>query len=172
MKFIFLLFILSISSVHAQNILELRKQFYSASTNSDEADKFYSSFKNAPKSSLPIIIGYKGIAAFMICNHSYNPYKKIKYFSEGKSNLDNAIKLSLENIELRFLRFSVQSNSPDFIGYKNNLLEDKNLIIKAISTSEFKKKDADLFTRITNFLLESDNISSSEKAKIKNSISL
>ena len=152
----FLLFCISFIC-KSQSLIQLREQFYRASINSESADSFYAKMETVTANSSAVLLGYKGMASFMLCNYSYNPYSKLKYFNEGKSLLDKAIVRSPENVELRFLRYSVQKNVPSFLGYSSNISDDKKLIEKNISSPEFKTFDKDLCNRIVNFLiLEND----------------
>ncbi len=146
-----LLFCVSLSC-KSQSLIELREQFYRASINGESADSFYSKMETVTANSSALMLGYKGMAAFTLCNYSYNPYSKLKYFNEGKNFLDNAIAASPDNVELRFLRYSVQKNVPSFLGYSSNIGEDKKIISENISSTELRKTDVDLYNRIVNFL--------------------
>ena len=59
---------------------ELRALFYRASDDKQAAQEFYDKLNSVDESSQPLLLGYKGMACFMICYHSLNPYTKIKYF--------------------------------------------------------------------------------------------
>ncbi|MEI7802537.1 MAG: hypothetical protein WCI97_07835 [Bacteroidota bacterium] len=154
MKIFFILFfVLSFSFVaKSQSLIQIRDQFYRAQINEESADSFYSKMQNVSASASAIMIGYKGMSSFMLCNYSYNPYNKLKYFNEGKNLLDKAITMSSDNTELRFLRYTIQKNVPSFLGYSSNLVEDKQCVTKKISNEEFKMTDADLYRRIANYL--------------------
>ena len=141
----------------SQSLIQLREQFYRASVNSESADSFYAKMETVTANSSSLLLGYKGMASFILCNYSYNPYCKLKYFNEGKNLLDNAIVDSRENVELRFLRYSVQKNIPSFLGYYSNISDDKKIISKNISSQEFKTSDNDLYNRIVNFLSTENN---------------
>ena len=82
--------------------------------------------------------GFQGIWA----SHVFNPIKKIQSFKEGKKNIEDAINKDSENIEIRFIRLSIQKNAPSFLGYNNDIEEDRNFIIKnkdQISSEVLKK---------------------------------
>ncbi len=57
-----------------------------------------------------------------------SPISKLNTFKEGKKNIEQAIKKEPENVELRFIRLSVQKNAPSFLGYKSNINEDAKFI--------------------------------------------
>src|SRR5690606_4596858 len=67
-------------------------------------------------------------------NHVINPLSKYNTFVKGKKNIEKAVKSSPNNIEIRFLRYSVQKNAPSFLGYNDNITEDLNYIKKHKNT--------------------------------------
>lgn len=56
----------------------------------------------------PLLAGYKACATMMMAKYVFNPFTKLSYFSKGKSLLEKCIKADKQNIELRFLRYTVQ----------------------------------------------------------------
>jgi len=54
----------------------------------------------------------------------------LKTFNSGKQNIDAALGLDPENVEIRFIRLSVQKNAPSFLGYNSNIKEDSDFIKK------------------------------------------
>jgi len=105
----------------------------------------------------------------MECHHSYNPVAKLKYFNEGKIYLEKAIAQASNNVELHFLRFTIQTNLPGFLGYKSNIEEDRSFILRTMISSEFRTSDPDLYNRIYNYFFSCDYISENDKALISKS---
>lgn len=100
----------------------------------------------------PLWIGYRGMAYMLKAKHAWNPYLKLSHFQAGRELLEKAIAREPENIELRFLRFSVQSNAPSFLGYSSNLDEDLTTIL----TGWPGLRDDDLKQRIRQYLIKSN----------------
>ena len=97
-----------------------------------------------------LLLGYKGAAQMMMAKHVINPLSKMSHFSKGKKAFSKAIEDQPSNVELRFLRFSVQSETPEFLGYKDNLEEDKKMLflnIDAMKDRELKKMILQFFTK-------------------------
>jgi hypothetical protein len=78
----------------------------------------------------------------------YNPWKKLNSFNSGKIQLEAAIQNEPNNIELIFLRYMIQMNSPLFLHYNNNMASDKKNLLLSINNI----KDQDLKFRISNYL--------------------
>lgn len=73
-------------------------------------------------------LAYLGALQTIWANHVFNPISKLNTFKEGKKNIEQAIKKEPANVELRFIRLSVQKNAPSFLGYKPNINEDTEFI--------------------------------------------
>lgn len=73
-------------------------------------------------------LAYLGALQTIWANHVFSPISKLGTFKEGKKNIEQAIKKEPDNVELRFIRLSVQKNAPSFLGYKSNINEDTEFI--------------------------------------------
>lgn len=73
-------------------------------------------------------LAYLGGLQTIWANHVFSPISKLNTFKEGKKNIEQAIKKEPDNVELRFIRLSVQKNAPSFLGYKSNINEDTEFI--------------------------------------------
>ena len=166
---IMLLFALMSTLASAQDMKpdELRELFYRASDDKAVAQQFYDKLSAADESSPPLLLGYQGMACFMVCYHSLNPYSKIKYFIRGKNALDKAIQLEPKNVELRYLRFSVQTNAPEFLGYMRSIKDDKAFLLDALTNGKDKITDDDLRKRILDFLLQSKYVTQRERSLLE-----
>ena len=106
-----------------------------------------------------VMLAYKSMALMFDARDAYNPYTKMSSFGKGKDLLESAVKKDLSNVEVRFLRFCVQSNAPFFLGYSGNIDEDKAVILNNWS----QLKDDDLKEKIKTFMLANDVVTSTEK---------
>jgi len=68
--------------------------------------------------------GYYGAYLVIWANHTWNPIDKLNTFKKGKIELENAIKQDSKNVELRFLRLSIQANVPKILNYDQNIKSD------------------------------------------------
>jgi hypothetical protein len=145
-------------------MVQLRSQYYKASEDNKEAERFLKSLSSETESN-PLTYGYRGMAELISAKHSINPYSKINHFVKGKGYLEKAIQLSPENPELRWLRFSVQTNAPSFLAYNSNIPMDKKYLLKVLLKEV--SVDADLYQRVLEFSLQSPDFTKEEKEKIR-----
>jgi hypothetical protein len=108
--------------------------------------------------------GYRSISLLIQAKSSFSPVDKIKYFRSGRNMLEQSIQEDVTSIELHYLRFCVQTNIPFFLNYSSNIEEDKRFILLNWN----KISDADLKSRIRNYMLRSEYCSDAEKQGFKN----
>jgi hypothetical protein len=94
------------------------------------------------------IQGYKGAATIIMAQHTFNPYSKFRYFNNGKFLLEQAISRDNNNPELRYLRLTIQSQAPAFLGYTDNLNNDRQFLLERLPSLT----DTQLKTLIVSFL--------------------
>ena len=76
-------------------------------------------------------LAYLGAFQTIWANHTFNPVDKLSTFNKGKKNIDAAARLSPTDVEIIFIRHSVQKNCPWFLGYHENLEADKSFLSEA-----------------------------------------
>ncbi|RCU43022.1 hypothetical protein EIZ47_06140 [Chryseobacterium lacus] len=94
-------------------------------------------------------VAYLGALQTIWAKHTPNPVSKLSTFRRGKNNLEKAVKSEPNNIEIRFLRHSVQKNIPKFLGYSEHIEEDRRFLQK----NKHQVPDPDLKNLIEETLL-------------------
>jgi len=151
-SFLFLFFIYSGVFATQTSLEEMRALYKQAASSEDACSKLIKCCNNQSTYTEAIILGYKGCATIMMANHLINPFSKWSKFSSGREMLEQAISKDSTNIELRYLRFTIQTKAPSFLGYHNNISSDKLFLLKEIN----KLKDMQLNKLIVRFLAQSD----------------
>jgi len=146
MKFLFIIS-LFFSTTSSPNISYFRKLFAESSTNEMMAKVL---LQDGDKYSSQSIVynGYYGAGKMIMAKYYLNPYSKLSSFSEGKSILESSIEKDTANVELRYLRLTIQNNAPSFLGYKSKVDDDRNFLTSSLS----KLKDEELKTIISKYL--------------------
>lgn len=134
-----------------EELINLRELYYGASKSARVTDTFVERVDAIPHET-PLILGYRGMSSLLRASHAFNPYSKIKYFKEGRALLEKAIERDPENPELRFFRYSVQTNAPFFLGYSDSIKDDEELLIKYVARTRSSKVEEDLRIRVSNYL--------------------
>lgn len=117
----------------------LRENYEKAVTDRDLCEKLIDTLSNGNQNA--IHQAYLGAFQTIWANHVFNPLSKLKTFREGKKNLEQAIETEPNNVEMRFLRLSIQKNCPEILGYNDAVISDKAFLEtnkKNIESSKLK----------------------------------
>ncbi len=115
------------------------------------------------ESNNPLFLGYKAGANMIMAKHVRNPISKISWFNKGKKMLEAAIKADMKDVELRCLRFGIQSNVPSFLNYKEDINLDRKFILKSYS----HVKDPILKKNIISYMTKWGNLTAAERELLK-----
>ena len=160
--FVGLLFCAATSFANTPTIGEVRS-LYEKSVNDESAcKKLIEILSPYNENSNPLFAGYKASSIMMMAKHVFNPFSKMSYFKKGKKILENAVKADDKNVELRFLRFNVQTHMPSFLGYNKDIERDKTFL----ETSFRKISDESLKAFLLPYLKNSDYISADKKKQL------
>ncbi|WP_026450844.1 hypothetical protein [Aequorivita capsosiphonis] len=164
MKNSFLIFsILFVSTLaNAQDLNEIRAEYPQAVESSEITTKLDVDLANVNATDNPVLVAYKGAILTLTAKFSKGIKHKKEFFKEGVSLIEAAVKADDTNIEIRYLRLSVQENSPKFLGYHEDIEEDKEFILMNYAAVNSK----DLKNVIKGFALNSENFNESERAKL------
>jgi hypothetical protein len=118
----------------------------------------------------PLLLGYMGTLEALKAKHAWNPYNKIKYVSRSLKTMHNAILQDPDNLEIRFMRFSIEHYTPAFLGFSKNLNDDREAMIAIIKNNNYGTADFELSQNIIKFLIESNRCTPSEIQFLKTKI--
>lgn len=158
----------------AQNIDKtrlLRRQVMLAVNSSKVNDSLYNALVAMPNKS-PLITGYIGTLQALKAKHHWNPYFKLKYVKDAQKTFAKAIAADPHNMEIRFLRFSVDSKLPKLLGYNKNMEADRNEILAQLAKKNYPPGDKDMVITIINFLLEANMYTASEHTYLTKQLDL
>ncbi|MEO5908884.1 MAG: hypothetical protein ABIR50_03975 [Ginsengibacter sp.] len=161
--FLVLLFYSSVSFADVPSLTSVRVLYQKAATEKISCKILIQLLSSVDENSNALLEGYKASATMMLAKYTFNPISKLSYFKKGKQMLENAIKADDTNIELRFLRFAVQSNIPFFLGYHSFIEDDKKILMETIPLLN----DPELKNMITAYFKNSNFLTVNEKQQIK-----
>lgn len=136
------------SSASGQSLKEVRKLFQASAESEASCRQLLSRLKTAEAGKEPLFYGYRGVATMMMANHLGNPLRKLSHFKEGRQMLEEAISKAPKNLELRFLRLSVQTEAPGFLNYNQDIRSDRSFVNAAMDGTQ----DEELKQMINKFL--------------------
>lgn len=165
MRFLLLVitcFIFSNSPANNPSIEEVRNIYQKAAKDEALCKKLIVSLQIYNESNNTSLAAYRACATMIMAKYVTNPFNKLSKFNEGKNLLEKCIEKDNRNVEIRFLRFTVQCNAPKFIGYNTSITLDKNFLLNALTSIN----DKQLKNIVIAFLKSSAYLTVVEKQKL------
>ena len=151
--FLVAVFLSGLTAMPEDLLLEVRTNISQSFQDEEICNALYEKISKADISGDFLLTGYKGALEIAKARHFFNPFKKLSYFKSGRSILEEAIAQDTSNIELRFLRLTIQANVPGFLGYNEQLQADKAFITKNIGSVE----NDEFRNTITSFIAHAES---------------
>jgi hypothetical protein len=150
MRALLLALFLTTSAAQAQDDLltDIRKNIGEVFKTEAVCLRFHGLFEKADISKSNLLLGYKGAVELGMARHDPNVFNKMGYFNDGKEQLEKSITVDPKNLELRFLRLTIQTHLPTFLGYSGQKEADKAFVLSQLNSS----KNEEFNTRVRNFI--------------------
>ncbi|MBO9563916.1 MAG: hypothetical protein J7621_14130 [Niastella sp.] len=142
---------------------EARQLYKQAADNKTACNDLISGAQGCGSASDPVLTGYQAAATMMMAKYVINPFSKLSWFRKGRKLLDNTLAQHPKNIELRFLRFTIQTNAPGMLGYNSDINSDKSFLLNAVGGLT----DATLQHSICDYLQQSTLLNEREKKQLQ-----
>ncbi|KAA3648501.1 MAG: hypothetical protein DWP98_08660 [Bacteroidetes bacterium] len=161
--FIVFAFFLCTSAVNSQDALldKLRPEYMKALHDIDLAPAVYLKFEAIENPSAKIL-AYKGALEAIMTRTTWNVFKKIGYLNKSQLSFNKAVELEPNNVEVRFMRLSVEHEIPSYLGYSTHMEEDKAFVVKHIAKFNPMNLDQQIMKEILVFVQKSGRFSQAE----------
>ncbi len=149
----------------------IRSTFYEAIEEEKKLDELveYLSLPDLEKriAEEPILMAYFGMAEALKSKHAFWPFSKFSYFLDSMDILEVAVRMDPDNLEIRFLRFSVLHHVPGILGYSEEMEDDLKRILLLLEENDFREDEYDLINNVKDFLIYSERLTEEQLSKIR-----
>ena len=161
-----LLLILSplVSDATPYSLPNLRRQYQQAASSKEAGEKFHKLMATYDQRNA-VVLAYKA-AAEAIRARDASMFNKLTYVQNASKQFEEAVKLVGTNAEIRFLRLSVESNLPSFLGLSGHVEEDRQFLVETLLQHPKSGLDAESFGLVRDFLVERGHVSGSAAEKL------
>lgn len=152
----------------APDLKKIREDYIASISNSEKADALCSQLQSI-KNPDAIILAYLGSAQAIKAKHAWNPVNKMSYLKQGFNTINKAVSKDPNQLEVRFLRFSLQFYVPGFLGYSKNIETDKDKIISLLQNEKNSNLNIDkkILKDMVNFMIDSKKCDAQEIAVLR-----
>jgi hypothetical protein len=123
MKFLMVMYVLF--AAQQSPLVEARRLYVSSALEKDSLFKLTELVKTAKPYDQPILSCYAGAAQIIMAKYAPNPFSKFACFRKGRRLMEDAIAKDTACFEMRYLRLSIQSNLPAFLGFHDQIVADQ-----------------------------------------------
>jgi len=162
MKFILLILTALSLNIQSLNFDAVRTAYKEAAQDKSKVEAFHKRLSKVTKEDNAVLIAYKGASIALLAKKAKTIKDKKEGFIKGVSFVEYALKKAPNNIEVRFIRLSIQENTPKLLKYKGNLEEDKLFILAQFKNIKFSH----LKNHIKDYISHSKVFTDEEKSVI------
>ncbi|TGE25335.1 hypothetical protein E5K00_09145 [Hymenobacter aquaticus] len=152
------------SATSPYHLPTLRRHYEQAAADKAAGEKFYKLMADYNDKDA-VILGYKG-AAEAIRARDASMFNKLSYVQAASRTFDQAVALAPTNAEVRFLRFSVETNLPSFLGLSQHVDEDRQLLVQTLLKHPQSGLDAEAFQTVRSFLVNRGHVSDEQAQQL------
>ena len=163
LTFLLTLFAL-VSDATPYSLPALRRHYQQAATDKQAGAKFYE-LMAAYHQHDAVVLAYKG-AAEAIRARDAGMFDKLTFVQQAARTFDQAVQQDADNAEVRFLRLSVESNLPAFLGLSQHVDEDRDFLVKTLLNHPKSGMDTEAFALVRDFLVEQGHVSDADAQKL------
>ncbi len=147
---VLLVFISLLNPVDAE-LDHIRTSFHQSLLDESKIEDFYNLSQEVDTSSA-LGRSYKAVGYIMKAKNEWNPIEQLILLSKYQRGINQAIESEPDNVEIRFLRFSVAHYLPDVFGLKKNMKEDKEVMMSNLDGFDLSSVNDDFDSYILWFL--------------------
>lgn len=145
------------------DIHRIRKEFHVATSDHEKASMLYASLLKLDPKPNTLQYAYLGATEALLAKYSFNPITKLRYLNSACQKLNQSIASNPTNIEIRYMRFSIEVNVPSYLGYSKHINEDKGILIKGLSTTSITKENCEMYAIFAHGIINSGSCNNDEK---------
>lgn len=153
------------------DIQKIRIDFNGAITNQDKALILHAQLMQLKPASNTIEYAYLGATEALLAKHSFNPFSKLSYVNSALEKLNKAVDINSSNLEIRYMRFSVEANMPPYLGYSKHVSEDKQILVQGLKSVQITPENCEMYLVFANGIINSAYCNKEEKKLLSNVVS-
>ncbi|UYZ64837.1 hypothetical protein [Hymenobacter weizhouensis] len=145
-------------------LANLRRSYQEAAASKEAGEKFYQ-LMAAYQQQDAVVLAYKA-AAEAIRARDASMFNKLAYIQNAGKQFDQAGQLDADNPEIRFLRLSVESNIPSFLGLSQHVEEDREFLVNSLLKHPKSGLDMEAFQLVRRFMIDHGHVSEADAQRL------
>ncbi|MFB0515463.1 MAG: hypothetical protein ACETWG_02520 [Candidatus Neomarinimicrobiota bacterium] len=117
-----------------------------------------------------LTLGYLGAQQAVLAKHDPRPWRKLHYLHQAETTMDHALALEPGHPEIHFLRFSYQHNVPGFLGFNDELEQDRLWLVNYLASPSDGLSEPEVAGDMVAFLIASGRCTHQEIQRLQSAI--
>lgn len=143
-----------ISNAQEHSIYKLRHEFYLSTLDYQNAFPLIDKLNNISNPNA-LELAYRAATQAILAKPGWNIFKKLGYLRHSRESFLQAIEMDMKDVEIRFLRLSVEHHIPHYLGFSPHIAHDKQVIMENIERFKQKELPQEISDYIIRFSVES-----------------
>ena len=143
-----------ISNAQERSIHKLRHEFYLSTLDYQNAFPLIDKL-NKISDPNALELAYRAATQAILAKPGWNVFKKLGYLRRSRQSFLKAIEMDMKDVEIRFLRLSVEHHIPRYLGFSRHIAHDKQVIMENIERFKQKELPQEISDYIIRFSVES-----------------
>lgn len=167
-KFIVVFLFSCISFAQAQDISipELRKNLRDGQENKEIAEKTHQILEKMDSTN-PRFNALKASNYGVMCIHHKSPIKRMNYLKQMSAIIDEAVEQAPNDLEIRLIRLSIETQVPKFLGFSKNIKKDRDFVKANFKKANFSDSPYEALEAMIHLMDESKEFTVSDITKMK-----
>ncbi|GAB2953944.1 hypothetical protein GCM10027048_19040 [Hymenobacter coalescens] len=155
------------TDVHSPYALPKLRQHYRQAAADEAASRRFHQLMSAYAEANPVVLAYKAASEAILAKHTGGLFDKLDRVKSASRQFDEAVVMSPRNPEIRFLRFSVESNLPSFLGASKHVDEDRTFLTQILLQHPKSGLDSEAFRVVREFMLQNQHVSGVDATRLR-----
>ncbi len=151
----------SIAQANTTDLTTLRHLYAEAAFSEDVAQRLHQRLRPYQGTDA-VVLAYKGVAEALQARYVWSPLAKLRAVRVAQVLFTQAVGTAPANVEVRFLRFTIETNVPRYLGFSQHLADDRAFIIRGAAHPAALGLDPGSLRAIRGFMLKYGDCTSEE----------
>jgi hypothetical protein len=155
------------TDAHSPYALPALRRHYRQAATDEAASRHFHQLMSQYAEHDPVVLAYKAASEAILAKHTGGVFDKLDRVKSASRQFDHAVGLNPHNPEIRFLRFSIESNLPGFLGASKHVDEDRTLLVRTLLRHPKSGLDKESFQVVRSFMLDHQHVRGAEAEQLR-----
>lgn len=155
------------TEAHSPYALPALRQHFRQAAQDEAASRRFHELMSRYEAENAVVLAYKAASEAILAKHTGGLFDKLDRVKVAGKQFDQAVALDPKHPEIRFLRFSVESNLPGFLGASKHVQEDKHLLVQTLLSHPKSGLDAEAFQTVRDYLVRGNHLTDEQAERLR-----